>query len=226
MGYILPEIYQSLCQSNNMTMPKVFVETGTYKGGIAHHIIERTKKLDECFNHYYTIELSEDICKCASKRYKYIEEYNFDVPYDKLHTDEMDHMFNKSQSYFNNRLTLINGDSAVELKNVLDKLNEPACFWLDAHSGAQQYAKGDQDVPLLSELDHIRDHHIKSHIIAIDDAHLFGKTQIDKQGNVVCDYSHVTFDIVKEKLLEINPLYDVGLYAPYNMLMILAYVQQ
>jgi len=222
MGYILPEVYQSICESNDKPMPKIFIETGTYKGGVAHQIIERTKKLDECFNDYYTIELSEDICKCASRRYKYIEEYDFDPPFDKLHTDEMDQGFNKSQSYFDDRLTLINGDSAVELKNILDTLDEPACFWLDAHSGAQQYAKGNQDVPLLTELDHIKNHHIKNHIIAIDDAHLFGKVQSDKQGNVVCDYSNVTFDVVKDKLLEINPSYDVGLYAPYDMQMILA----
>ena len=90
MGFILPEIYQSICQSNDKLMPKIFVETGTYKGGVAHQIIERTKKLDKCFDHYYTIELSEDICKCASRRYKYIEEYNFNPSFDKLHTDELD----------------------------------------------------------------------------------------------------------------------------------------
>ncbi len=222
MGYILPEVYKSLVQNKDREIPKIFVETGTYKGGVPHQIIERTKTLDKCFNHYYTIELSEDICKCASRRYKYIEEYNYNPPFDKLHTDELDLEFNKSQSYFDNRLTLINGDSAVELKNVLDNLNEPACFWLDAHSGAQQYAKGIEDVPLIAELNHIKNHHIKDHIIAIDDAHLFGTKQLDTQGNVVCDYSHVTFDVVKQKILEIDQSYDVGLYAPYDMQMVLA----
>jgi hypothetical protein len=223
MGYILPLVYDALIKDTDRSLPKIFIETGTYKGGVAHQIIEKTKKLDQCFNHYYTIELSEDICKCASRRYKYIEEHDYDPPFDKLHTDEMDQSFSKTQTYFDNRLTLINGDSAVELKNILDNLDEPACFWLDAHSGAQQYAKGTQDVPLLTELDHIKNHHIKNHIIAIDDAHLFGKVQSDKQGNVVCDYSDVTFDVVKDKLLEINPSYDVGLYAPYDMQMVMAF---
>ena len=200
MGYILPLVYDALIKDADRSLPKIFIETGTYKGGVAHQIIEKTKKLDQCFNHYYTIELSEDICKCASRRYKYIEEHDYDPPFDKLHTDEMDQSFSKTQTYFDNRLTLINGDSAVELKNILDNLDEPACFWLDAHSGAQQYAKGNQDVPLLTELDHIKNHHIKNHIIAIDDAHLFGKVQSDKQGNVVCDYSDVTFDVVKDKI--------------------------
>jgi len=223
MGYILPEVYKSLAQETNKQIPNIFIETGTYKGGVAHQIIERTKKLDDCFSHYYTIELGKDICKCASRRYKYIEEYNYNPPFDKLHTDELDEEFDKVQSYFDNRLTLINGDSAIELKSLLDNsINEPACFWLDAHSGAQKYAKGIEDVPLFAELEAIKNHHIKGHIIAIDDVHLFGEKQYDKQGNVVCDYSHVTFDNVKEKILEIDSSYDVGLYAPYQMEMILA----
>ena len=77
-------------------------------------------------------------------------------------------------------------------------------------------------MPLLTELDHIKNHHIKGHVIAIDDAHLFGKKQYDKTGNIVCDYSHVTFDVVKQKILEIDQSYDVGLYAPYDMQMVLA----
>ena len=222
MGYILPEIYQSAVADHRQQLPKVFIETGTFKGGVAHQIIERTKKLDSCFDHYYTIELGTDICKCASRRYKYIAEYDYDPPYDKLHTDELDESFNKSQTYFNNRLTLINGDSAIELEKLLKKIDQEVCFWLDAHSGAQKYARGKEDVPLLTELEHIKNHHIKGHIIAIDDAHLFGKKQYDKQGNVICDYSNVTYELVKEKLLEINPSYDVGVYAPYQMEMILA----
>ena len=224
MGYILPEIYKSIVQDANKQLPKVFIETGTYKGGVPHQIIEKTQTLDECFDHYYTIELSEDICKCASRRYKYIEEYKYNPPFDKLHTNELDNRFKKSQSYFNNRLTLINGDSAIELKNVLENLDEAACFWLDAHSGAQQYAKGNQDVPLLTELDHIKNHHIKDHIIAIDDAHLFGKRQVNKKGEVVCDYTDVSYERVENKILEINPNYDVGIYAPYSMEMIIAFI--
>ena len=224
MGYILPEIYKSIVQEANKQLPNVFIGTGTYKGGVPHQIIEKTQTLDECFDHYYTIELSEDICKCASRRYKYIEEYKYNPPFDKLHTNELDNSFKKSQSYFNNRLTLINGDSAIELKNVLENLDEAACFWLDAHSGAQQYAKGNQDVPLLTELDHIKNHHIKDHIIAIDDAHLFGKRQVNKKGEVVCDYTDVSYERVENKILEINPNYDVGIYAPYSMEMIIAFI--
>ena len=82
MGYILPEIYKSVCNETSQPLPKIFIETGTAKGGTPHTIIEKTGELDPCFKKYYTIELGTDICKCASKRYQYIEQYNYNLPYD------------------------------------------------------------------------------------------------------------------------------------------------
>ena len=225
MGYILPEIYKSICNDTQQSLPEIFIETGTAKGGTPHAIMDRTGELDICFKKYYTIELGENICKIASKRYKYFEEYNFTPPYNLMHCDEIDKDFNKEQEYFNNRVKLINGDSGVEVGKILKDVNESCCFWLDAHSGKESYARGGTDVPLIQELDHIKNHHIKNHIIAIDDAHLFGKRQINKQGELVCDYSNVPYEIVKNKILEINPNYDIGIYTPYNMEMVIAFVK-
>jgi len=231
MGYILPEIYKSIYNETLQSLPEIFIETGTAKGGTPHTIIERTGELDLCFKKYYTIELGTDICKCASKRYKYIEQYNYNPPFDKnfphnsaAHTDELDESFNKEQEYFNNRVKLINGDSGVEVGKILENIDEPCCFWLDAHSGKESYARGGTDVPLIQELNHIKNHHIKNHIIAIDDAHLFGKRQTNKQGELVCDYSNVPYETVRDKILEINPNYDIGIYAPYNMKMVIAFI--
>ena len=123
MGYILPEIYKSICTDNNIELPKVFIETGTAKGGTPHVIMERTEELDKCFEKYYTIELGTDICKIASSRYKYFEEYNFIPPYHLMHCDEIDESFSKEQEYFDNRVKLINGDSGVEVGNVLQTIN-------------------------------------------------------------------------------------------------------
>ena len=198
MGYILPEIYKSICLDNNIELPKVFIETGTAKGGTPHVIMERTKELDVCFEKYYTIELGTDICKIASSRYKYFEEYN--------------------------RVKLINGDSGVEVENILQNIDERCCFWLDAHSGKESYARGGIDVPLIQELEHIKNHHIKDHIIAIDDAHLFGRKQYNGQGELVCDYSNVPYEVVKKHILEINSKYDIGIYKPYDMEMVIAFI--
>ena len=49
MGYILPEIYKSVCNDISQSLPEIFIETGTGKGGTPHTIMDRTGKLDECF---------------------------------------------------------------------------------------------------------------------------------------------------------------------------------
>ena len=221
MGYILPEIYESACEDANRTIPKVFIETGTYVGGIPGKIMLDYKNLVG-FDKFYTIELGLTQCQEASKKYKLFEEHDCNISETALSEADPDVSFHERQEYFNGKLTLINNDSTKALYELLPTINEPVCFWLDAHAGAQKYARGKEDVPLLSELEAIKSHHIKNHIIAIDDAHLFGSKQYDKEGNMICDYSHVSFDMVKEKLLEINPNYDVGLYAPYNMQMLIA----
>tara|TARA_R100000008_G_scaffold15607_1_gene7605 strand:- start:643 stop:1311 length:669 start_codon:yes stop_codon:yes gene_type:complete len=221
MGYILPEIYQSICNEHNVDLPKVFIETGTFKGGVPHRMLETNGNFNP-FEKLYTIELSEDICRVASKRYKLFMENDGDLSKFDFHTDEKDESFSGSEYYFDNKLKLICGDSSEVLKDVLSELDEPACFWLDAHAGASKYARGDCDVPLLKELDVISKHHIKNHILAIDDAHMLGTQQLDSNGNVTCDYSDIPYELVKDKIKNINQNYDVGIYKPYEMEMVLA----
>ena len=60
MGYILPEVYESLSNQVRQQLPKVFVETGTYMGGIPHRMLEQTKSLGP-FEKLYTIELGTEI---------------------------------------------------------------------------------------------------------------------------------------------------------------------
>ena len=225
MGYILPEIYQSISSDYKQDTPKVFVETGTFMGGIPHRMLETNGNFNP-FDKLYTIELGEEICKVASNRYKLFTEHSGDFSKFNFHTNEKDESFSGSEYYFDNKLKLICGDSSEVLKDVLSELDEPACFWLDAHAGASKYARGDKDVPLLKELEAISNHHIKNHIIAIDDAHMFGIQQLDSKGNVTCDYSDVPYERVKEKILSINKNYDVGIYKPYDMEMVLAIVNE
>jgi len=226
MGYILPQIYQSAAHEAGQDVPRIFYESGTFKGGCAHRIMDTYKELSPVFDKYYTVELGTEICKVASKRYKYFEQYNCQISHEMTHTDEPDEDFEGSCEYFDGRLTLINDDCIKALPKILEKHNEPIAFWLDAHSGAQKYARGEEDVPLLTELDQIKNHGVKNHIIAIDDAHLFGTIQHDKKtGEVSCDYRHVPYEVVEAKIKEINPNYDVGIYEPYGMKMVLAFVK-
>jgi len=224
VGYILPEIYKSICQDTNTEVPNIFIETGTFKGGIPHRMLETYGNLDD-FKKIYTVELGIDICKVASNRYKLFEKYDGDMTKFNFHIDETDEHFSDSETYFGEKLTLINDNSVNALKTILPNINEPICFWLDAHAGTQKYARGSIDCPLIQELEVIKTHAIKNHIIAIDDAHMFGKREYDKSGKIICDYSKVTYELVVDKILDINPEYDVGIYKPYDMKMIIAFIE-
>lgn len=67
------------------------------------------------------------------------------------------------------RVTLIQGDSAVALAQVLEGLQEPATFWLDGHWSAGDTARGPVTVPLLHEIRAIAAHPIKGNTLLIDD---------------------------------------------------------
>ena len=66
-------------------------------------------------------------------------------------------------------VTLLQGDSATRLPEVLQTLEEPALFWLDAHYSGPLTARGAIDTPIVRELDAIRGHRVSGHVILIDD---------------------------------------------------------
>jgi hypothetical protein len=218
MGYILPNITKMM----GVKSPKIFIETGTYLGGSPQLIMDNHKDL--FYDKLFTIELGEDQARTAAYRYSLYEKNNFDNSKFDKHTKEKVESVQTYNYFFNKKLTLINGDSAKYLEIVLEEVSEPALIWLDAHAGAQKYARGPEDVPLLKELEAIKNHPIKEHIIAIDDAHLFGKKQMIN-GEVACDYSHVPYSVVDAKLKEINPNYTTGLSSPYGHEMYVAFLK-
>ena len=213
MGQITTEFINNKIKDK----PKVFVETGTFKGGIPQRML-----MDGTFGEWdkvYTIELNPEMCKVASKRYSLFEKGgNFDT-----NTDEKDETFNNRKEFFNGKLVLLQGDSSERIKDVLDEVDEPIAFWLDAHAGAKEgYARGEFDCPLIQELEAIKNHKIKNHFISVDDADLFGQVQY-KDGEVVCDYSNVTRDTIKNILLEMNPMFSIDYVSPFGQLMLTAY---
>jgi hypothetical protein len=224
MGYILPEIYEAMAKDTNSELPKVLIETGTFKGGLAHRYLEKYGSVDP-FRKLYTFELGEEICQIASNRFKLFQEYKGDISKFDFHSDNKDLDFKSRETYMYDTIELINSDSVQGLKQLLSYINERCCFWLDAHAGAAKYARGPKDVPLLDEIATIGTHHIKNHLIAIDDAHLFGKIQFDKNTNEkTCDYTEITIDNVKEALVKINPNYKIEIISPYQHEMLVAYV--
>ena len=73
-------------------------------------------------------------------------------------------------------INLILGDSSLELSKLLEKIEQPAVFWLDAHYSGGLTGRGDLDSPISAELGAILDHPIKRHVILIDDARDFNGT--------------------------------------------------
>jgi hypothetical protein len=212
MGHITTEYINTLSKDK----PSVFIETGTFKGGIPQLMLE-----DGTFNQWekiYTIELNEEMCKIASKRYSL---YEAGQPFDR-DTDEKDETFNGRKEFFGGKLVLIQGDSGKKLKDVLSEINEPCVFWLDAHAGAKEgYARGEVDCPLIEELDVISNHNIKNHIITVDDADLLGQIQYNG-GDIVCDYSDMTREKVESMLKSINSDFSVSYPEPFGQSMLVS----
>ena len=70
-------------------------------------------------------------------------------------------------------IEIIQGNSGEKISDILEKLNQPALFWLDGHFSGGITAKAEIETPILNEVKKILEHPIKSHLILIDDARLF-----------------------------------------------------
>lgn len=81
----------------------------------------------------------------------------------------------------NNKIAIVQGDSAAQLANILQLVHAPCLLWLDGHYSSEFWvgdeyvvtAKGEKETPILEELRQVANHSIKNHVILIDDARLF-----------------------------------------------------
>jgi hypothetical protein len=131
---------------------RTLVETGTYLG-------DMVEAMQPYFDRIYSIELSKNLYKKASKRFKGIDNIN-----------------------------LICGDSGIELKRIMNEINEPTLFWLDGHYSAGITARGEKDTPIYEELNHILSAKNKGHVIIIDDARCFGTESTYPTVEKLCDF--------------------------------------
>jgi len=70
-------------------------------------------------------------------------------------------------------ITLLQGDSGAVLREVARKIPEPCLFWLDAHYSGGITARGDQDTPVLLELEAVLERGNRADVVLIDDARCF-----------------------------------------------------
>lgn len=85
---------------------------------------------------------------------------------------------------------LVHGDSARKLSEIVQVLDGPALFWLDGHYSAGITARGEEDTPVLKELDSILEAPDLGHAIVIDDARDFGT-----------DPAYPTLDEIRRRVL-------------------------
>jgi hypothetical protein len=123
------------------------------------------------------------------------------------------HYHDYVKKFFRNQeswLELHLGDSGELLEKIIDKIDEPIVFWLDAHySGGKEDnvpETGGVDMPhtLFKELEIIKNHKIKTHTILIDDVRL------DKDFDLI--------EKLKKKISSINSDYTFEFASPEDFI--------
>jgi hypothetical protein len=98
----------------------------------------------------------------------------------------VDELYNYCMKEFQDfdNVTLFHGDSKDCLPKMLDMVDEPAFFWIDSHFG---YYDGEAH----TELDILKEHHIKTHTIMIDDLPQINDTEgmVKKLKDINLDYN-------------------------------------
>jgi hypothetical protein len=93
-----------------------------------------------------------------------------------IYSVELDHELtvNARRRFVNQpHVTIMEGDSAKVLPNLLQQLSGNTLFWLDGHYSGGVTAKGETETPITLELKAILSSNIPNFVIAIDDANLF-----------------------------------------------------
>jgi len=96
--------------------------------------------------------------------------------FDRIYTIELnDVLYSNAVERFSKyrKVSVIKGDSERELSKIIEDINEPCLFWLDAHYMESVGTKGQKETPIVKEVEYISKHSIKNHVLLIDDARYF-----------------------------------------------------
>lgn len=116
-----------------------------------------------------------------------------------------EHYYNLCKDIFKDdaRVKLYFGDSTDVLPEILKDINTPCTFWLDGHWCGDVTACGPNPVPLMEELQAIKNHHIKTHTILIDDMRLLRAHDAEWK-----DLKYTIHDL-ENMVRSINPAYTI-----------------
>ena len=143
--------------------------------------------------------------------------------YDNIHSIELaDKWYHYNIEQFKNNINvhMYLGDSKKILPELLNNINEPITIYLDAHYSGGTTAFGDEETPLLLELEILKNRKYND-IIIIDDCRLLGKTGIcgceedhPIYPKMIYDWSNITeiniINLMKEGYILLKN--DNGLY--------------
>jgi len=128
--------------------------------------------------------------------------------YNNIHSIELSekwYNYNVEQFKMNVNVSMYLGDSKKILPDLLNNINEPITIFLDAHYAGTPTALGDEETPLLFELEILKNRKYDD-IIIIDDCRLLGNT-----GTCGCSPDHPIYptmnydwtDITESKIISL-----------------------
>ena len=117
------------------------------------------KALEAGYNKIYSIELDE-------KRYKWVK--------DEFEDDD--------------EIEIIHGNSNTEFSELMDNIDEKCTIYLDAHYCGDNAEIGDKWSPIREELNCLKKHFIKDHVIIIGDWKCHNNTHVDEKTGLETGY--------------------------------------
>lgn len=106
-------------------------------------------------------------------------------------------------------ISVLHGDSAERLPEILADVRTPALFWLDSHYSGGITALGSQITPILGELEAILAHPVQGHVLLIDDARDFrtdnGHPTLDALRAFIADRRPELHFVVEDDIIRVTP---------------------
>ncbi|MDH6504707.1 hypothetical protein [Polynucleobacter sphagniphilus] len=131
--------------------------------------------------------------------------------YDQVHSIELSPQwvdFNQNQFRDFQNIFIHSGDSKKVLPQILEGIEEPVTIHLDAHYSGGPTAFGEEETPLIQELEFLKTRSYDD-IIIIDDCRMVGKKGISGLGpdhpiypNMNFDWTHITNKKIKSLMKE------------------------
>ena len=138
--------------------------------------------------------------------------------YEQIHSIELaEQWYEHCCQLFNGepRVHLHHGNSKSKLPEVAGDYDEPITFFLDGHFSGRAEQFGDEETPLMDELEYLAARQCVGDIVIIDDCRMFGKTGKSGDGSEIWpimtyDWRHITQETVSAKMKGFKMLDNAG----------------